>query len=129
MLLNNPCQQKNCHLCCMNTSMLLSNEDVYRINSNGYDVQMFTRDHDGLIFLRNNLNRCVFHNGIHCTIYAMRPQGCTLYPLIYDVDIKKVIHDSECSHLANFPKTDDRIRQVEKLVKTIMYERKKRLEE
>ena len=40
------------------------------------------------------MGRCVFLGEDSCKIYSFRPEGCRLYPLVYnEKDRKAVVHD------------------------------------
>ena len=76
-----------CGFCCRKTEMLLSAEDINRLEGEGYRQGFFALlDKDGYARLRNEQNHCVFFNieDLRCTVYQSRPLGCRLYPVIYD---------------------------------------------
>lgn len=87
-----------CGVCCQETEMLLSNEDITRLESKGYSKRFFVRfDKAGYALLRNREGHCVFYNPekMQCDVYAFRPAGCRVYPVIYDED-KGIIVDTIC---------------------------------
>jgi Fe-S-cluster containining protein len=78
--------------------MLLSAEDIERLESNGYRKEFFARfDKAGYAKLRNRQGHCVFYDveKRRCKVYADRPLGCRLYPVIYD-EAKGIVVDSIC---------------------------------
>jgi Fe-S-cluster containining protein len=78
--------------------MLLSLRDIERIERKGYDRNFFVRfDSEGYATLRNNRGYCVFYDAekSRCKIRAHRPEGCRIYPVIYDED-KGIIVDPIC---------------------------------
>ena len=78
--------------------MLLSNEDVERLERQGYGKEFFARfDKAGYAKLRNFEGHCVFYDveKRSCKVYANRPLGCRLYPVIYD-EAKGIVVDSLC---------------------------------
>ena len=79
---------KRCGVCCQETEMLLSSEDVRRLVKLGYPVNSFAICQDGYLFLRNIDGHCVFFDPERqiCKIYSSRPSGCRIYPVIYDED-------------------------------------------
>jgi len=85
-LMKSPCRYFNCIQCCKETVMLLSNADIKRIENLGFSRDLFVDDVEGWLQLKNQNDHCVFHDGMKCLIYAHRPEGCTLYPIIYDMD-------------------------------------------
>ena len=79
--------------------MLLSKEDIKRLVKKGYNKKFFLRyDKKGYAQLRNRNGYCVFYDlqNRQCSIYVDKPLGCTVYPVILDVDIGIVI-DSICN--------------------------------
>ncbi len=107
--------------------MLLSHHDIERIKKLGYDDGFFIEEHRGWLRLKNKKGRCVFHDGIKCKIYEDRPEGCTLYPIIYDADEKAAMLDSECPHQKCFFISEEKERQLFALVSEIMQERMLRM--
>lgn len=76
--------------------MLLCAEDIARMEKKGYKKDSFVRfDKDGYALLRNRQGCCVFHNkkARQCNIYASRPSGCRIYPVILDEDNGIVIDE------------------------------------
>ena len=78
--------------------MLLSADDIARLEKKGHSKSSFARfDKDGYAILRNRQGYCVFYNvkKRQCDIYADRPSGCRVYPIILDED-KGIIIDDIC---------------------------------
>ena len=87
-----------CGKCCEQTEMLLSNEDIKRLESRGYAQDFFVRfDKAGYATLRNRNGVCVFFNPKTrvCRERANRPSGCRVYPVIYDEN-KGITIDDIC---------------------------------
>ncbi len=87
-----------CGVCCKKTEMLLSIEDINRLEGVGYRKEFFVLfDKEGYARLRNLDNHCVFYDveNQRCTAYSCRPLGCRLYPVIYD-EQKGIILDNIC---------------------------------
>jgi Fe-S-cluster containining protein len=83
-----------CSVCCTKTEMLLSKQDIKRLENKGYRKKSFARyDKEGYAILRNRQGYCVFYNPKkpQCNIYADRPAGCRVYPVILDEDIGIII--------------------------------------
>ena len=75
----------HCDLCCKETEMLLSNEDVRLLEEAGQDKDRFARcDKHGYVFLRNYRGYCFFYDATkhRCRAYSVRPLGCRLYPVV-----------------------------------------------
>ena len=78
--------------------MLLSKEDIERLESTGFSRADFTVTYgDGLAKLRNVGGWCYFYNSAEkkCQVYEDRPLGCLLYPVVYSID-EGVIADELC---------------------------------
>ena len=87
-----------CGVCCQQTDMLLSERDIARLERKGYDRESYARfDPDGYALLRNRQGCCVFYNAKErkCNVYAVRPAGCRVYPVILDED-QGVVVDQIC---------------------------------
>ena len=87
-----------CGVCCRETEMLLSADDIERLEGKGFRKMFFARfDKAGYAKLRNRQGTCVFYDveKRRCKVYANRPLGCRLYPVIYD-ETKGIIVDSIC---------------------------------
>ena len=108
-----PCRRNACSLCCVATEMTLTDDDVLRLASAGHS-DFFVCDDDGYLRLRNEDGRCVFLGDGGCLVYAHRPVGCRLYPLILDLDRDSVVLDDICPHADEFeitPSAEDRLRR------------------
>jgi Fe-S-cluster containining protein len=121
--MSKPCLTTHCFLCCRETNMLLTNQDVERIQQVGFDTRFFMMQKNGWLQLKNNNGRCVFHNGEHCTIYEHRPEGCILYPVVYDKDRNCAIRDQECPQRTTFSLSTHVVHQLSQLVSTLGRER------
>ena len=102
MTMKGRCIYFRCIHCCKDTEMPLLNSDIERIEGLGFSPDFFVDTHDGWLLLKNRDGRCVFHTGVICSIYDDRPEGCKLYPLIYDADTKSATIDEECPHRTDF---------------------------
>jgi Fe-S-cluster containining protein len=69
--------------------MELSNRDVKRLESEGYDAREFTiKDDEDVIRLKNVNGRCYFYDVANkrCSVYEVRPRGCYIYPVVYIIN-------------------------------------------
>ncbi|MCJ7507057.1 YkgJ family cysteine cluster protein [Candidatus Bathyarchaeota archaeon] len=107
--------------------MPLSDSDVARIKGLGVSENLFVVERKGLQKLRNSMGRCVFHNGQACTIYGDRPEGCRIYPVLFDRDTKEVILDRDCSHKEEFRVAPGISHEIIRLVRRLDAERNSRL--
>ena len=75
----------NCGICCEETMMELSSEDIERLEEKGYRLEEFAVIDDGVTRLRNVDGYCYFYSRADkkCRIYKDRPVGCYLYPVVY----------------------------------------------
>jgi len=88
----------HCGVCCTETEMLLSENDITRLVKQGLSKKYFVRfDKQGYAFLKNKDGYCVFYdrNRHQCSIYPNRPRGCRVYPVILDEEIG-IILDELC---------------------------------
>jgi Fe-S-cluster containining protein len=68
--------------------MELSNEDIEKLEKMGYRREEFAVTDDGTTRLRNVDGWCFFYglSEKNCRVYAKRPLGCYLYPVVYLTD-------------------------------------------
>jgi Fe-S-cluster containining protein len=119
-----------CGVCCKETEMLLSAEDIERVERKGYDRDFFVRfDSEGYATLRNNRGYCVFYDAekTRCKVRAHRPLGCRIYPVIYDEN-KGITVDTICPSRNSVTDKQKarRGKKVLKLLETIDAEAKNR---
>ena len=119
------CLDYGCIRCCLNTEMPLSVSDIARIRGLGFAEDSFLDKRNGDRQLKNLSGRCVFHNGQRCAIYNHRPEGCQLYPVIFDEDTREAILDSYCPYHDKFQLTPSISRKVIKLVRKLDMEKMK----
>ncbi len=116
-----------CILCCAGTKMILSNEDVKRIEGLGFDTKFFVRkNRGGYLQLKNKNGLCVFHNGIQCSIYDHRPEGCTIYPIAYDQNENCAVFDGYCPHWLRFQMLESTKQQLYDLIAKLDAEKAQR---
>lgn len=120
---NNVCIHYGCTKCCMNTKMPLSNSDIARIKELGFQ-ETFILERNGSHQLKNLSGRCIFHNGKRCTIYNYRPEGCRLYPAVFDENTRKVVLHLDCPHHGKFELTPEISREVINLIRKLDIEEK-----
>jgi len=109
-----------CGVCCRETEMLLSLDDIERLERKGYRKEFFVCfDREGYPTLRNRQGHCVFYDSekSRCRVYKDRPLGCRLYPVIYD-ELKGIIVDNIC-HTKNKITEKEIERKGKKVVKLI----------
>lgn len=121
-----PCIERGCSACCHDTEMLLTEDDAARIAAarpgldfafvadDGY-LQLRTRD--GPAAKGGTGRPCVFLDPVGlCSIHAVRPEGCRLYPALWSDDVRRAELDTEgCPHTDGFllpPATADAVRRL-----------------
>lgn len=88
----------HCGKCCEETEMELSNKDIEQLEEMGYVQEEFTViDEDGQTRLKNLGKWCYFYDATkkRCRVYAKRPTGCYIYPVVYSVN-RGIIIDKLC---------------------------------
>ena len=89
-------QCSDCGLCCHKTEMMLSKGDIALLERKGHNKKAFLRlDKQGYARLRNRKGSCVFYDTDKnaCRVYADRPQGCHIYPVIYSEEEGIIVDD------------------------------------
>ncbi len=122
----NCCTKNNCFKCCLDTMMILSNSDIKKIENLGFKKDFFVIKKEGWLMLKNQKGRCVFHDGLRCTIYKNRPVGCQLYPLIFDKDENCATLDKDCPYNHCFKTTNTTINRLYSIIQKIENEKYKR---
>lgn len=120
-----------CGICCTKTGMLLTEEDIRKLEKDGYERKDFARQNrEGYYKLRNHQGYCVFYdqNLQRCIVYVHRPIGCKTYPVIYSVG-DGVIADDLCPMNKSISKTElqSKGKAVMKLLATIDREAAERI--
>jgi Fe-S-cluster containining protein len=105
-----------CGKCCERTEMLLSKEDIERLESVGFSREDFAViGGDGSTRLGNVGEWCYFYDSEEkkCQVYEDRPLGCRIYPVVYSAD-EGVITDELCPMKHTIPKHE--LRRKEKIL-------------
>ena len=116
-----PCVKHTCTLCCRDTNMPLTLADMERLTSRGERLEAFSQpdeEDQGYIRLVNTeKGECYFlaPDG-RCRVQADKPEGCRLYPFIYDMDKDAVLRDSFCPFNREFEPPEGTERKVRDLV-------------
>lgn len=125
----NPCRVHRCIECCIQTEMLLINYDVDRIKKLGFEKNFFVIEDGCLLRLKNESGRCVFLKDYGCSIYEYRPEGCRLYPLVYNPYKNHFEMDHLCPFNFEFKISEEDGEYLKRFIKTLeveeMYRRKK----
>lgn len=117
--MSSPCLAHGCALCCYETEMPVTGEDVARLEALGHARADFTiRGPDGLIVLRTRDEErrpCFFLRDDRCSVYADRPAGCRIYPFVLNAS-RKLTRDEDCPHRREFPMDPSMKRRIERVL-------------
>ncbi len=105
------CLKNQCHHCCIETEMLVLKTECTQISkATGIPITNFSfMTEDNQRMLKNKTiddqEVCFFldDKGL-CSIYQFRPEGCTYYPIIWDLITHQAVSDDYCpfhTELAN----------------------------
>lgn len=126
-----PCRSSGCTACCHDTEMLLSEADIARLTASGADPEGWLTASDGYVQLRvrdapalpgMQGRPCWFlRSDGACGVYEARPEGCRLYPAVYDGAV--ALDDEECPHTDAFDLDRSTDQAVRRLVVRLVEER------
>ena len=111
----NPCFDNDCHRCCLNTRMTLTEADAARLEVSGCQDFFFVNDDQDLQLI-NEDGHCIFLVDSRCSVHDGRPEGCRLYPLIFDLSVDRVVLDAFCPSAKEFTFTQDDTVQLRRSV-------------
>lgn len=99
-----PCREHGCRACCFDTRMPLLPGDIARLaQASGKPPEAFTVTAPGEPpRLANRDGACTFLGPDGCTVYAHRPAGCRIYPLVLDPESGRGVLDADCPHPRGF---------------------------
>ena len=120
--LESPCSSEVCSQCCHDVEMLLTDSDVRRISAalavrqpaGSAPTDWHFRADDGFLQLRTRDGPpargspggrpCVLlGDDGRCTVWDVRPEGCRLYPAIWDEGLREAVLDEDyCPHTDGF---------------------------
>lgn len=121
-----PCEQHGCSACCHDIEMLLTEADLKRLRRIRPEEAFWFLADDGHLQLHNrdapaapggHGRPCWFLDETgKCSVWADRPEGCRLYPAIWDEGLRAATLDADyCPHTDGFrlPKSmDDATRRL-----------------
>jgi len=122
-----PCLRHSCVACCIETEMPLTEDDLKRIEKLGFKRSDFTIEAEGETRLKNKAKKCFFLEDNRCKIYESRPEGCRIYPLVYDVDSHRFVYDPVCPHSTEFKGTREDKDRLKRLIRKLEREAIKRV--
>ena len=115
-----PCVKHRCVKCCLETRMPLSNLDIKRMLKLGCRLEYFAVETKMGWRLKNSSGRCVFLLEEGCGMYPHRPEGCRLYPLVYDENLKKAVIDSLCPYGYEFEVQKNDVERLRNLIEKLI---------
>lgn len=86
----------SCGLCCRSTEMTLTPSDIKRLELLGHRREEFSIREGRFYKLRNVNGWCYFYRSGRCSVYDYRPIGCSLYPIVIDLDRLEIYVDEYC---------------------------------
>ena len=120
-----PCLEHGCVECCLETEMPLTRSDMRRITREGFRLSDFAVKVGVEWRLRNSSGRCFFLSGGLCRIYSHRPEGCRLYPLVFNEDMGKLAMDNLCPHGREFEVDEEDTARLMRLIRRLEKEAEK----
>jgi Fe-S-cluster containining protein len=120
-----PCLEHGCVECCLETEMPLTRVDMRRITRKGFRLSDFAVKVGAEWRLRNSSGHCFFLSGDMCMIYSHRPEGCRLYPLVYNEDMGKSTMDDLCPHGMEFETDKEDVASLIRLIRRLEKEAEK----
>jgi Fe-S-cluster containining protein len=121
------CRSHNCSQCCLDTEMPLTYKDITRIEEVGIERTFFVIEENGWLQLRNSGGKCIFLKKGLCSIYKQRPQGCRLYPLIYDEETTSAVLDDDCPYANEINISGSAYKRLDRFIEQLKCERKMRI--
>ena len=114
-----PCMINSCVKCCIETRMPLTSFDIERISKQGYRIKDFVVKRRRERQLKNVNGRCVFLGDNGCKIYSFRPEGCRLYPLVFNENNGKCFIHDFCPYGHEFKVSRDEVENLFSLIKEL----------
>ena len=132
---SSPCAKHGCAACCYDTEMPLTEEDIARLVKLGHARDAFVRiaPGEGWPILQTKEKTsdampgkpCFFLVEDKCSVYADRPQGCRIYPLVMN-EQGRMLRDEDCPHRGEFAMDPSAKRRIQKIAATLQREARAR---
>lgn len=102
-----PCEANGCSDCCHDIEMLLTEADLTRLQAARPGEDFWFQADDGFLQLQtreaHGPKPCWFLVDGRCSVWADRPEGCRLYPAIWDDGLRRATLDADyCPHTDGF---------------------------
>jgi len=109
------CEAHGCALCCHDTEMPVTEDDIKRLEALGHDRAAFTLvGPQGFRQLANVDGKCFFLKDERCSVYSDRPQGCRIYPFVL-TEKGTLTRDEDCPWRREFPHDGSAKRRIERI--------------
>jgi Fe-S-cluster containining protein len=99
--------------------MPLTGVDIKRIVKQGYRYKDFVIRRKRDRYLKNQSGKCAFLGDNGCEIYSIRPNGCRLYPLVYNEKTNQAIIHDFCPYGYMFMVTRENVENLSSLIKRL----------
>lgn len=122
-----PCARHACAACCYDTEMPLTTDDVARLVALGHKREDFVAyNSEGVATLKTVASEpvgeqgkpCFFLRENRCSVYADRPQGCHIYPLVMN-ERGRILRDEDCPHREEFPMDPSAKRRIQRVLSNL----------
>lgn len=124
--MSNPCLDHGCAVCCHDTHMPVTEDDVAKLAALGHDRSAFTIIGDeGFLQLANVDGKCFFLKDEQCSVYASRPQGCRIYPFVL-TQTGNLTRDEDCPHRREFAHDASAKRRIDRIYVQLRVDGKRR---
>ena len=134
-----PCAAKGCSACCHDVEMILTEDDLRRLREARPGEDFWRLADDGFLELRTRDapaarggqgRPCWFLDPEgRCTVHAVRPEGCRLYPAMWDDGLRAAaLDDDYCPHTDGFVLSPGLKAPVRDLAARLHAERRRRLQ-
>lgn len=121
-MIKDVCAAHGCAACCYETEMPLTDDDIGRLLALGHkreDFVTYSDEETAQLKVREEKGKpCFFLREDRCSVYADRPTGCRIYPLVLN-ERAKVVRDEDCPHRAEFPLDPSAKRRIQRVVSNL----------
>jgi uncharacterized protein len=121
--MDSPCTRHGCAACCFDTEMPLTEDDITRLAALGHPRDAFVAWSDEGSAQLNTVEPsaagaprpCFFLRDGRCSVYAHRPAGCRIYPLVLN-ERRRIERDADCPHGVEFLLDPAAKRRIERIL-------------
>jgi hypothetical protein len=121
-LTSDVCAKHGCAACCYETEMPITEDDITRLAALGHAREHFVTwsdDETAQLKVREEPGKpCFFLRENRCSVYADRPAGCRIYPLVLN-EKGRLQRDEDCPHRAEFPLDPTAKRRIQRVISNL----------